>query len=224
VPLSVDPAHDRFFSDALDPAESRAEVEAFVDRALLDYAEVAHQQVDDAVYLRSEGAAYENKKTLSLARFWAGRDDVDPAWIDENRKHVRAMAVDLPTQGTLHVGEVWASLDEDGDGLADRAEQRVAVPHLWTATLTWLSAMAIDRPELFEPLEDEEIVPLCVSGEEPEIRRDVSGCGSGEGGGSGCGQSVADRRPSARECLIILALTMTSLCLSRRRRHAQPLV
>jgi hypothetical protein len=48
------------------------------------------------------------------------------------------------------LGEVFAAVDDDGDGEMDRFDNRVATPHLWAATLVYLTPMASDRPELFD--------------------------------------------------------------------------
>ena len=129
----------------------------------------------------------------------------------ENEEHIRAMAADLPTAGTRHVGEVWVSIDDDGDGIYDRAEQRVAVPHLWSASLTYLSAMAVSQPELFEPVEGDIVTPVCISGEEPLDTRDVKPCSDG------CQESYTGRpNPSGTSLLLLLALLL------RRPRRRQP--
>ena len=173
MPLAIDPSLDPLFSDAATPGQQRAEVEAFQQAALDSLALAAHGEVNAAVNLVTDGAAYENKKTLTLARYWS---DGDEGLVDANAEHVRQLAADLPIPGTRHVGEVWVSIDDDGDGVFDRADQRTSTPHLWSATLTYLSAMAVARPELFEELESDVVPRVCNTGEEPLDYRDVKAC------------------------------------------------
>jgi len=205
MPLTIDTSLDPLFSDADTPGQQRAEVEAFVAAALDDLAITAHGEVNASVNLVTDGAAYENKKTLSLARYWSGQET---DLVAENDEHIRQLAVDLPIPGVRHVGEVWVSIDEDGDGTFDRADQRTATPHLWAATLTYLSAMASARPELFEELESDEVPRLCTTGEEPLDFRDVKSCGED------CQDSIAGGRGST----IGLLLVGLALLLRRVRR------
>ncbi len=194
-PLWIDDAHAGLFDDA----------DALVEQALNDLAATLHAEVDDAVSLRTEGAAYENKKTLNLARWWSGANRPDPELWVANVEHIERLGVDLAVPGTRHVGEVFVSLDDDGDGIADRAEQRVAVPHLWAATLTYLSAMAVSRPDLFEPLAYGALDPVCATGEEPVLSRGRVECAE-------CESSVAG--PASAP----FGLALLALFLFRRRR------
>lgn len=205
-PIDVDPSFHFAFSSAATAEEQAAEVEAFVLQARDDAAAAWQREVDDAVFLRTEGSAYQNKKTLNLARYRA--EVSGPRWsATTNREHIRRLAVDLPTS-TRHVGEVFLSLDTDGDGVADLADQRTAQPHLWAATLTYLSAMAVARPDLFEPGERDVLDLTCPEGVEPDLQREAPACGDD------CQSSVAGRttRPMAWALLIGLALL-------RRRRE-----
>jgi hypothetical protein len=198
-PLRIDASLDGFFSDGATPGARRVEVEAFEAAALEAFATRIHQEVGDAVALVGDGAAYENKKTLQLARWWSG--DAAPAGdeVDENLRHVYDMAVTFAVPGTRHVGEVWVNVDDNGDGVPDRVDQRVAVPHLWAATLSYLSAMAIDRPELFETLESADYPRVCVAGREPREQRTVQNCGED------CqGTFAGPTRPGAVMLLLLL--------------------
>lgn len=211
MPLAVDPSLDSLFSDAATPGQQRAEVEAMEATGLGAFADRIHAEVDDATNLRTEGAAYENKKTLQLARWWPTAGEPAEGELDANGEHVRQMAVDLPLP-TRHVGEVWANIDDDGDGVFDRAEQRVSVPHLWAATLTYLSAMAIDHPELFEGLESDEVPRVCIDGDEPVEYQDAGDC-SGD-----CQESVAGGRAGGVGSLAVLLLLVSA---RRRRRRSR---
>ncbi len=212
IPMSIDPSLDDLFSDASTEGQRRADVEALQAAALDAFAGRIHDEVDDAVNLRTEGAAYQNKKTLMLARYWAVLGEPDPGQVDANGEHVRQMAVDLPL-GTRHVGEVWASIDDDGDGIYDRADQRVSVPHLWAATLTYLSAMALAHPELFEGLESTDVPRVCTQGVEPTEYRDAKGCDEN------CQESVVGGGRGAGGLAIALVL-IGAATRTRRRRAA----
>ncbi len=204
--IDIDAAHHEAFSAATTAEERAAEVEAFVATAQDAAAAAWQSEVADAVGLRTEGAAYENKKTLNNARFRADGDG--PRWSRATtREQVRSFAVDLPMAGTRHVGEVFVTLDTDGDGVGDFAEQRVAQPHLWAATLTYLSAMAIARPDLFEAGERTELDLTCPAGEEPELQREAPACGDD------CQSSVGGPSPRSWSWLLLLFLG-----LARRRR------
>ncbi len=208
-PLSIDSSLDELFSDGATPGERRLEVEAFERAALDAFATRIHGEVDDAVNLVGEGAAYENKKTLQLGRYWSGDNAPDGEQTDDNMRAVYDMAVTFALPGTRHVGEVWANIDDDGDGVADRVDQRVSTPHLWAATLSYLSAMAIARPELFEALESPDYPRVCVSGEEPREQRAVQSCGED------CNSTYAGpTRPG-----VALLMLMLGAALARTRRR-----
>lgn len=110
---------------------------------------------------RDGGGQYHAKSTTALAWFYSQQGDAAglatvKTWTDLLLKEVA-----LPTG---HLGEVYVHEDLDGDG--DKEYQnRVGVPHLWEATLVYLSLMAardaaaFERPELAEldpPAPDEE--------------------------------------------------------------------
>ena len=204
-PIDIDAAHYSSFSTAATAEEQATEVAAFVATARDAAARTWQAEVDDAVNLRTEGSAYENKKTLNIARYRAV--EPGPRWsANTNREHIRTFAVDLPLP-TRHVGEVFLSLDTDGDGVADLADQRTAQPHLWAATLTYLSAMAVARPDLFEPGERDSLDLTCPSGEEPDLQRRAPACGDD------CQSSVAGPATVPLAWLAVLGLG-----LARRRR------
>ncbi len=102
-----------------------------------------------ALYQETEGGSYFGKNTLALARFRRG----DPG-LEDVADLVHKLAVDVPTPGTRHVGEVFMNVDTDGDGDLEY-DNRTAVPHLWTATLTYLSLMAVYNPQAFDVVEED---------------------------------------------------------------------
>lgn len=116
-------------------------------------AEALYNLVLPHLLKQSDGAAYLGKMTLALALFWKERPDKFKALEDM----ILPLVNDVPTRGTRHVGEVFVTLDllPEGspDGINDTFDARVAVPHIWEASLNYLSAMALYSPEKFEPLE-----------------------------------------------------------------------
>ncbi|MEE2828258.1 MAG: hypothetical protein VX498_03640 [Myxococcota bacterium] len=211
LPLAIDPSLDSYFSDATDLEIARAEVEAFEREALDTLAASFHQEVAAALSLDSEGGSYENKKTLSLARYWTGDRIPEGGLVEENIEHIRQLAAELPTPGTRHVGEVFVTVDTDEDGLSDSFEQRVAVPHLWTASLTYLSAMAVAAPERFDALDNGVFDPVCTGGLEPVLSREAADCDDAE-----CGTGLSGA-PGATNTGPILAL-LCLLAAWRRRK------
>jgi len=155
----------------------------------------------DAVDLVSDGGSYVNKKSLSLARYWAD----DPTRLAELEPLVAALATEVPTPGTRHVGECWVSLDTDADGAFDTFDNRTAVPHLWTASLTYLSLMALYRPELFDPLRGD-IEGYECGGSAPEEETGIDGCSCAAAAGRG-------------HLSPLLGVGAAALLLALRRRH-----
>lgn len=100
-----------------------------------------------ASVLRKEtrGGSYVAKSILSLARAgWdTGERGNDLAWA------IDVLAKEVAAPGTGHYGEGYIIADIDGD-VDLEFDNRAAIPHLWEATLFYLSAMAYygsDRQE-----------------------------------------------------------------------------
>ncbi len=210
--LAVDPGHDVYFEDIVgaqaDAKALRAAVDAFTRGALDDYAGFALDTSRAAAALQTDGASYIQKKTLSLARYWdlhprsAGRQAAD------NIETIRVLAEDLPPAGTHHLGEVWVSVDEEGDEIFDYADQRVAQPHLWTQMLTYLSAMAVSDADRF-PFEGAVLGPWCGEGEEPVIFRESPACG--------CEDTSTEAQAQASSAAFLLVIGVPALARRRRR-------
>ncbi len=116
-------------------------------------AEALYRIVLPHLLKETEGAAYLGKITLALARYWEGRPDKLKAL----QEIILPLLKEVPTEGTGHVGEVFVTIDllpsGSPDGIKDTFDARVALPHIWEASLNYLSAMALYNPEAFEPLE-----------------------------------------------------------------------
>ncbi|MCK6526038.1 hypothetical protein L6R50_00240 [Myxococcota bacterium] len=144
-------------------------------------------EAQDDLSLRTEGGSYVQKKVLTLARAWAAEED---RRAQDLAPLVDVLVRDLPTEGTLHVGEVWCSLDTDGDGAYDAFDNRVAVPHLWTASLIALGAWAVHEPEVFDAYEGDSGWWDAGEGGTVSIVRESVGCGCASGGPSPHGAAV----------------------------------
>jgi len=129
------------------------------DPAMTGLAQRLLADTEAALALQTDGASYVNKNTLALSRAWRA----DPDRLADLESLVHGLAVDVPT-ATRHVGEVWVSLDTDGDGEFDSYDNRTAIPHLWTASLTYLSAMALTDPSRLDLVDAEVDWAPCYDG------------------------------------------------------------
>jgi len=130
--------------------------------------------------------AYDAKATLALA--YVLRDPSDPRR-DRLWKVIEVLAKDLPTP-TQHIGEAYGP-EPDGSWT-----NYVSIPHLWEATLVYLSIMAFESPEILDLPEDFVLPPQSQGG---------------NGGGSGCeiGGTGAQRSRADFWILLILAVLWT---------------
>lgn len=161
-------------------------------------AEALFNEVLPHLLKQTDGAAYLGKLTLALALHWKNRTDK----FKELEQVILPLLKDVPTRGTRHVGEVFATLDllPEGspDGINDTLDARVAVPHIWEASLNYLSAMALYNPEVFEPLSEEfDELPCPVTG--------------------GCGCGFYSGKDSAPGIFLLIIIFMFSLIIIRIR-------
>ena len=70
-------------------------------------------------------------------------------WLQQLLEIATRLARDIAEPDTRQLGEVFLSIDDDGDGVADRFSNRVATPHLWEGALVYLTAMAYYEPARF---------------------------------------------------------------------------
>jgi len=160
---------------------------------------VAQLQRDLAVMLghvrgETAGSAYVTKTALAAALTQPEGPDRDAALEIATR-----LARDIAEPDTRQLGEVFLSIDDDGDGVADRFSNRVATPHLWEGALVYLTAMAYYEPGRFgwqdDVLPDVTVpdVPLPTGGDAgvPDGGAGDDDAGAGPmphtaGGGCGC--------------------------------------
>ncbi|MBI3185703.1 MAG: hypothetical protein HYZ28_26490 [Myxococcales bacterium] len=108
------------------PGDERIAAEA--DRMLEDL----ERQVGKA----TAGSAYDAKLTGALAKVLPAEDRERRARLG---RVIESLLREVPTE-TWHYGEVFSTADLDGDGNAE-FDNRVAMPHVWEATINYLSAM-----------------------------------------------------------------------------------
>lgn len=131
-----------------------------------------------------EGGAYPTKASVAAALALPPGADRDAAMDLALR-----MARDVADPDARFLGEVFVNVDENGDGIADRRINAVATPHLWAGILVYLTAMAYESPELFDP--HERVLPAVQIPLDSGIAGG-SGCGCGAAGGSaGIGAGLA---------------------------------
>ena len=154
----------------------------------------------------AEGSAYAPKVTLALAkRGWdTGEPGRDLDWA------IRIFNRDLPAQDTRHYGEGVIIADIDGDGVKDY-DNRVAIPHLWEATLNYLSAAAF-----YGTREPEQ------TGEEEALEHgDHCGCSVVGGGGHRSAEEPEGSRGqgpgSMGANLVLVLLPMVLIVLKKKR-------
>ena len=86
-----------------------------------------------------EGFAYISKGLLALAL--THRDE----YLSKLNELKDILINEVPTQGTMHMGEVVVI--RNGEFF-----NRVAIPHIWEASLSFLFSTAVSAPEAFSPL------------------------------------------------------------------------
>ena len=107
------------------------------------------------------------------------------------------MITEIADPDTLFLGEVFAGVDTDGDGTYDSFDNRVSTPHLWAATLVYLTLMAYYHPELFDP--HEALLPAAEIPDEvepPEVDPDGGPDGGADAGPDG-GEDAGPPRTAA---------------------------
>lgn len=163
-----------------------------------------------------EGGAYLTKTTLSAAAFLAeGGDPTLAPLLDEIM--VR-LSRDVMDPATFAMGEVFVHI-RDSNGRSTRLENRVSQPHLWEATLFYLTAMAMSDPMRFDPAQralPDARIPAPGSSMDAGVRADGSTTPPPTTGG-GCGCRTTNPRGHAGASLLLLGL----LAAGRRRRGAR---
>ncbi|MDB4930692.1 MAG: glycoside hydrolase family 15, partial [Myxococcaceae bacterium] len=181
----------------------------------------------------TEGGAYLTKTMLAAAVFVARGGD--PAVRPLVEEALVRMARDVITDDTQVMGEVFITM-RDADGGVTGRENRVSIPHLWEATLFYLTTMALSEPARFDfdrralpaamtpppgtvplpvPMVDAGMVAMdaAVTTDGGAMDAAVTPAAPGD---EGCGCAVPGRAGGARGWLALGAL---GLWAARRRRE-----
>jgi uncharacterized protein (TIGR03382 family) len=126
----------------------------------------------------TEGGSYTTKVAISAALAGESQEIRDEAL-----EMARILATDIASEQTQQLGEVFLNIDNDGDGVADERVNAVSTPHLWAATLVYLTAMSVHEPEKFDAYQD--ILPrnVALDGPAPDGEGDASDAGDATDGG-----------------------------------------
>lgn len=99
---------------------------------------------------QNAGGAYHAKGTLALALHYSDPAINDQQGLVKVREWIDLLVKQLPTPGTGHYGEAYLYTDLDNDGKKEY-DNRVSIPHVWEATLVYLSLMAAYSPQSMRP-------------------------------------------------------------------------
>ncbi len=101
--------------------------------------------MEDRLFGRGVGGAYEQKQWMAVASLVGD----DPAWAERIRTSYRIFVDRMPSPGTLHFGETYVTT-RDARGEV-QYENRTSIPHVWAASLVYLSATMMHGGELEPP-------------------------------------------------------------------------
>lgn len=152
------------------------------DARLLAQLEANLEQVLWRLSPETTGGAYLTKTSLAVLL-----THPDEAVREQALGVALTMIEDVADPDTLFLGEVFSPIDDDGDGLADRFDNRVSTPHLWAATLVYLTLMAADSPELFDTYEEVLSAPQIPEEVDPPETSEDAGPDSGPDAGPDSG-------------------------------------
>lgn len=157
--------------------------------------------IEPQIFLETEGGQYFMKNTVSfgltLAHDRAHADDI---------LALRNQLETHPTSGTDHFGEAMVVV-RDADGRA-RASQRVATPHLWEGILFYLTAMAMEDPDVFTAY-DRVLPKSRVLGSRIDVEEGGGGCAAAPG---------VSPRPTFGLATLAILLGLLTVRERRRRR------
>lgn len=177
----------------------------------------------------TEGGAYLTKTMLAAAVFVARGGD--PAVRPLVEEALVRMARDVITEDTQVMGEVFITL-RDADGGVTARENRVSIPHLWEATLFYLTTMALSEPARFDF--DRRALPVAMTpppGTVPlpvpmadagMVAMDASVTPPPAASDDGCGCAVPGRGGGARGGLGAAVLGLWAATRRRRREGDAP--
>lgn len=170
---------------------------------------------------KTVGGQYPTKVSVSAALALP-----EGEYRDKALEIAELIASEIANDETYTIGEAWKSVDEDGDGQAERYINGVSQPHLWSSVLVYLTAVAYYNPEKFDAHED--ILPSVDvpdvtppgggdagdAGPEADASSADGGTDGGGDGGGGCSCSASPVGVPASVAVLFSLLVVVSV---RRR-------
>ena len=107
------------------------------DNRMITLGDQLFSEIEPTLKKETEGGFYLAKVTLALAYLWAGDQEklTRLAWANG------VLLNEIPTRMTRHYGEGYVTVKgPDGKSYFDN---RISVPHVWNASLAYLSALAL---------------------------------------------------------------------------------
>jgi len=115
-----------------------AEFLAKEDEKIISFADNLFTEVEQTLNKENAGDSYIEKKLLALA-FLYNKNSAAKEKSKKLEELIKKFFAEVPTPDTQHFGEVFVTGDFNKDKILE-FENRVAVPHLWTASLAYLVA------------------------------------------------------------------------------------
>jgi hypothetical protein len=113
-----------------------AQILPYSDPTIQSTCDFLFQALEQVVQQQVTESAYDGKTTLALAQAWQG----DPTKIAQLRTAFATFTHDLPTDGTLHVGEFYKLGKRNG---VTRWTSENDVPHVWEHMLIYHTAVTL---------------------------------------------------------------------------------
>lgn len=99
-------------------------------------------------------SAYDGKGFLSLAHYYRETDNSEG--LARVQEYIKEFIHHVPMEGTLHMGEVYAFVDNDDDGVKESVVHKVSQPHIWEASLNFAASMVAFGTVPPPPLPDDD--------------------------------------------------------------------
>jgi uncharacterized protein (TIGR03382 family) len=162
----------------------------FDDPRLREVTEAGLQNNLEEVKGNSGNGNYPTKAATSAALVFDDQRREDALEI------ARRLAEDIANQDTWTIGESIVPVDSNDDGETDDFINGVSTPHLWSAILVYVSAMAYHQPQKFDQYREVfpavEIPDVTPPGVEPDGDTGMADAGDGDAGSTDDAQSGDD--------------------------------
>lgn len=107
----------------------------YEDPRMAEHARYLFELVEPNLSKETAGSLYDSEAIMALAHIWKR----DAAGMEKVRWALEVLTRELPTEGTNHYSEAY-SIEYDGEEKV--FVNRNAIPHIWSASLIYLGAMA----------------------------------------------------------------------------------